>query len=235
MRSKRPTDSRAAAQFAADAEYAESIFRTALGDTPASIAALKRALEIDPEYAPAILSMGSVEYQLKRRASGKRMFFSLLALPEETEDLCKIIDEAGSFLIDVNEYADGLELFRLAAHRFPNVAEFQQGLGCCAGHEQFIDEALAACRRAIELDANNAVYVSDLGWTLVLAERYAEAEAMFLRALAMDPSHERTHANLEYCREKMVGKTASNYRLKEPTESGAPIQKSTRTRRAPRR
>jgi len=224
MRSKRSRDSRAAAQFAADAEYAESIFRTALGDTSASIAALKRALDIDPEYAPAILSMGSVEYQLKRRASGKRMFLSLLALPEETEDLCKIIDEAGSFLIDANEYADGLELFRLAAHRFPNVAEFQQGIGCCAGHEKFTDEALAASRRAVDLDATKAAYVSDLGWTLVLAERYMEAEVMFQRALAIDPSDERAQANLEYCREKMVKKPASNSQSDGRTASGSMTQ-----------
>ena len=128
-----------------------------------------------------------------------------------------------------------LELFRLAARRYPNIAEFQQGIGCCAGHEGFTDEALAACRRAIELDEKNAAYVSDLGWTLLLAERYADSEAMFLRALAMDPSHERTHADLEYCREKMVERAAPNYRSNEGTASGAPVQKSVRTRRAPRR
>ncbi len=235
MRSKRSRGSHASTQFAVEAEYAESIFRNALGDAPASIAALKRALTINPEYAPAILSMGSVEYQLRRRASGKRMFFSLLSLPEETEDLCKIIDEAGSFLIDTNEYADGLELYRLAARRFPNIAEFQQGIGCCAGHEGYIDEALAASRRAIDLDARNAAYVSDLGWTLVLAQRYLEAEVMFQRALAMDPAHERAQANLDYCREKMVARTASKSRSKGRTASGVPVQKSVRTRRSPSR
>jgi tetratricopeptide (TPR) repeat protein len=189
------------AQFAAEAAYAESIFRNALGDTAASITALQQALTFKPDYAPAILSMGSVEYQRQRQVEGKRLFFSLLSLPRGTEDLCKIIDEAGSFLIGVNEYADGLELFREAARKFPHVAAFQQGISCCAGHEGFIEEALAASRRAMELDPENAAYVSDLGWTLVLAKRYHEAEAAFLRALAMDPSNERAQANLQYCRE----------------------------------
>lgn len=205
MRSKRPRNSRATVQFAVEAAYAESIFRDALGDTSASIAALVRALTIDPEYAPAILSMGSVEYQRRRRASGKRLFFSLLSLPEKTEDLCKIIDEAGSFLIAIDEYADGLALFRSAARRFPDVAVFQQGLGCCASHEGFIDEALAASLRAVDLDSKNAAYVGDLGWTLLLAERHKEAEAMFQRALVMDPSNERARANLEHCRQQRMG------------------------------
>ena len=159
-----------------------------------------------PDYAPAILSMGSVEYQRQRRANGKKYFLSLLSLPQETEDLCKIIDEAGSFLIGVNEYADGRELYREAARKFPDVAELQQGLACCAGHEGAIDEALAASRRAVDLDPNNAVYVSDLGWTLVLDERFQEAEVTFHRALVMDPTNERAQANLGYCREKMAEK-----------------------------
>lgn len=235
MRSMRLRDSRASAQFAAEAAYAESIFRNALGDTSESVSALKRALIINPEYAPAMLSLGSIEYQRRRRANGKRLLFALLSLPEKTEDLYKIIDEAGSFLIDVNEYADGLELYRLAARRFPNIAEFQQGIGCCAGHEGFTDEALAASRRAIDLDPKNAAYVSDLGWTLLLAERYKEAEVMFQRALAMNSSYERAQANLEYCREKMVERTAFNSRSNRRAASGVRTQKPARARRSPRR
>jgi tetratricopeptide (TPR) repeat protein len=53
--------------FEAEAQYAESIFRNALGDIEASIAAAQRALEIKPDYAPAILTMGSIEYQRGKR------------------------------------------------------------------------------------------------------------------------------------------------------------------------
>src|SRR5437016_5966388 len=165
-------NSQTARLFAVEAAYAESIFRDAIGDTAASLAALREALTLKPDYAPAILSMGSVEYQRKRRARGRRLFFSLLSLPEDTEDLSEIIDKAGSFLIEIEQYADGLQLFREAASKFPEVAEFQEGIGCCAGHKGFIDEALAAGRRAIDLDPHNSAYMSDLGWTLLLAERY---------------------------------------------------------------
>jgi len=198
------SDSRTVRLFAAEAAYAESIFRDAIGDRAASLTALHEALRLKPDYAPAILSIGSIEYQRKRRARGRRLFFSLLALPEDTKDLSEIIDKAGSFLIDIEEYADALQLFREGASKFPKVAEFQEGIGCCAGHEGFIDEALAAGRRAIELDPHNSAYVSDLGWTLLLAERYQEAEATLLRATAMNPSNERARANLEYCRDQMA-------------------------------
>jgi len=189
--------------FAAEAAYAESIFRDALGDAAESVAALEAALTLKPDYAPAILSMGSLQYRRKRRADGKRLFFSLLSLAEETEDLSKIIDEAGGFLIDIEEYADGLELFRQAERRFANVAEFEEGIGCCAGHVVLIEEALAAGQRAVELAPNNSAYMSDLGWTLLLAGRYQEARATLERATRLDPSNERAQANLEYCRERM--------------------------------
>lgn len=238
-KAKKSKESRTAEQFAAAAEYAESIFRNALGDSAASIAALQKALTLKPDYAPALLSMGSVEYQRKRRAAGRRLFLSLLALPKNTRDLAEIIDEAGSFLIGIEEYADGFEFYREAARRFSADAAFQQGIGCCAGHEGFIQEALAASRRAIELDPANAAYVSDLGWTLVLAKRYQQAEATLQRAVRMDPSNEGAVANLEYCRMKIATSPhtrASNPAMRPTRIVTKPLRVPTpRKRRAARR
>jgi hypothetical protein len=57
----------------------------------------------------------------------------LFALPDDTKDLCVIIDKAGDFLIQLGRYEDGIALYRRAASRFPGAAVFHQGLGCCAG------------------------------------------------------------------------------------------------------
>ena len=206
-KAKQATDSDTSELFAAEGAYAESIFRSSLGDVSASIAALEQALSAKPDYAPAILSMGSVEYQRGNKYDGRRLFFSLLSLPKDATELCQIIDEAGGFLIGLKNYVDGLELFRAAAQAFPHIAAFHQGIACCAGHEGLQDEALAASQRAVELEPENAVYVSDLGWTLLVAERYKDAEAMFCEAIAMDPSNERAQANLVYCRQKMAKRT----------------------------
>ena len=87
--------------------------------------------------------MGSVEYQRGNRKEGRRLFLSLLSLPKDTEDLCEIIDEAGDFLTQTGNYADGLDLFRGAVQAFPDYAHFYEGAGCCAGHQGLFDEALA--------------------------------------------------------------------------------------------
>ena len=186
-------------QFNAEAAYAESIVRSALGDGEGCIAALEHSLKMLPTYAPAILSMGSVEYQRGRHARGRRLFLSLLDQPARTPDLCEILDEAGDFLIQRGAYADGLELYRRSAARFPRVAVFHQGLGCCAGHEGLHDEAVAASRAALALEPKNQKFVNDLGWSLYQAGSMDEARAVLKRAVAMDPANELAAENLRIC------------------------------------
>jgi len=185
--------------FAAEAAYADSIFRDAMGDLEGSRTSLERAIEIKPDYAPAILSMGSVHYQLGKRDQGQRLFVSLLSLPESTPDLCEILDKAGSFLIQFHEYEDGLFLYQAAVDRFPNVAILHQGIGCCAGHQGLYAEAVASSERALKLEPNNQGFMNDLGWSLFQAERLTEARQLLERAVSMDPSDDLARENLRIC------------------------------------
>lgn len=185
--------------FQVEAEYADSIFRCSMGDLEGSIACLERACKLMPTYAPALLSMGSVEYQRGRKARGKKLFMALLTLPAGTRDLHEIIDKAATFLIQFHATADGLELYRKAIARFPDVAVFYQGLGCCAGHEKLHEEALQASRRALELEPDNQQFMNDLGWTLLEAGNLIEARSTLERAVAMDPSDELARENLKHC------------------------------------
>jgi len=193
-----------AARFEAEAAYADSLFRTAMGDLTGAVAALGRALEFDPDYAPAIFSLGTVEYQRGKHAEGRRLFHVLLSQPAEAVDVCNIVDHAGEFLIGRQAYKDGLELYRAAALRFPHAAVFHQGVGCCAGHEGLHEEAIAASRRACELEPDNQRFASDLGWSLLEAGRLSEAEETLTRAVVMDPADELARENLRLCMTKVT-------------------------------
>lgn len=193
-----------AAQFEAEAAYADSIFCTVTGDLKGAVAALRRALEFDPEYAPAIFSLGTVEYQHGKRAEGRRLFQLLVSQPAEAVDVCDIVDHAGEFLIGRQAYKDGLDLYRAAALRFPHVGVFHQGVGCCAGHEGLHEEAIAASRRACELEPDNQRFANDLGWSLLEAGRLSEAEETLTRAVAMDPADELARENLRLCKTKLT-------------------------------
>ena len=190
-------------RFQAEAEYADSIFRCAMGDIEGAVSRLERAYELLPTYAPAVLSLGSVEYQRGMRAKGMKLFLELLALPQETEELHEIIDKAGTFLIQTHQHADGFELYTKALARYPDVAVFHQGLGCCAGHQGLHDVAIQASRRALELEPDNQEFVNDLGWSLLEAENLTEARSALERAVAMNPKDQLACENLRYCMEKI--------------------------------
>jgi len=191
-------------QFYAEGEYADSIFRDALGDREGSIVALKRALEALPTYAPAILSMGSVLYQVGRIGEGRELFQSLLSLPKNTTDICQIIDEAGAFLTRIGAYEDGMAVYRTAVTRYPDVAALWQGLGYCASNADLHEEAVSANQRALELEPDNQKLVNDLGWSLLQAGRLPQAKETLERAVSMDPSDELAKENLRLCRRQIA-------------------------------
>jgi Flp pilus assembly protein TadD len=193
-----------------------------MGDVTGAVAALNRALELAPGYAPAIFSLGTVEYQRGNRAAGRRLFHSLLSCRADTPDLCGIIDHAGDFLIGRGAYKNGLDLYRAAALRFPHIAVFHQGVGCCAGDEGLHEEAIAASRRALDLEPGNPRFVNDLGWSLLEAGRLSEAEETLSRAVTMDADDQLARENLRYCTMKLTKVPASSATRNSALESSAP-------------
>lgn len=194
--------------FAAEAAYADSIFRSMLGDSEGCVKALRRSLSCVATYAPAILALGTAEYQLRHFAQGRRLLFSLLALPGDTKDIVEIIDKAGDFLIQSSRYSEGLAFYRQAAARYPHVGVFQQGIGCCAGHEALCEEAISASRAALALEPDNQRFVNDLGWTLYEAGRFQEALAVLQRAVAMDKKDALAAENLKICSKRLRARPA---------------------------
>ncbi|MBI4369592.1 MAG: tetratricopeptide repeat protein [Elusimicrobia bacterium] len=187
------------ALFGAESAYADSMFRLALGDSQGSVDAIRGSLRCLPTYAPAILSMGSVEYQMKRSARGRDLFLSLLNLSDSAEDLHEIIEKAGDFLIQIKQFDHALELYRMAAKRFPRVVEFHDGVGHCADKQGFFKEAIAASRKALRLKPKNYHFVNNLGWCLYRAGRLREAQALLKGAVAMDKSNKIAQENLRMC------------------------------------
>ncbi|MBW2318479.1 MAG: hypothetical protein JRF24_07340 [Deltaproteobacteria bacterium] len=69
------------------------------------------ALAIDPLYGPAILAVDSNEYQLGRVEEAMKLFLTLATLQKDEEDLVIIIDKAGDFLIDQDDYENAFALY----------------------------------------------------------------------------------------------------------------------------
>ena len=91
---------RRAAQWALDSSHASMLMAEAINKPDLLHPVWHDAaapLAIDPEYAPAMLTVGTLEYQYGRVEEAMALFLKLTTLPADTEDLQEIIDKAGAF------------------------------------------------------------------------------------------------------------------------------------------
>lgn len=189
-----PTKRRAAADWEYHSSIATRMFNAAIALTGAEGLPSDDgfdgciALAIDPLYAPALLTVGTIEHQLGRPEEAMRLFLTLTTLPESEEDLPEIIDKAGDFLLDNEEYRSAAELYAAAAKAFPDVALYHSGLSYCHGKMNAFDEALSAARKTVELEPDDYYHLNDLGWTLFEAGRLDEAKSVLEQSVALSPA-----------------------------------------------
>ena len=145
-------------------------------------------LAIDPEYASAILTVGSLEYQYGRVDEAMLLFLKLTTLRADLDVLPEIIDQAGEFLIDAKDLANAERLYSAAVSDFPQVAIYHSGLGYCAGRNGRKEEAVAHAQRAVDLEPENCKLLNDLGYSLIESRQYEEAEKTLRRAVELAPA-----------------------------------------------
>ncbi len=144
-------------------------------------------LAIDPLYAPAILTVGSIEYQIGRVDEAMQLFLSLTALPKDEEDLATIIDKAGDFLIDQDDYENALALYSAAEKAFTDEVVYILGSGYCLGKLGRYEDSVKKHRRADALEPDNYKHLNDLGYSLFEAGRFDEAKEILEKSISLAP------------------------------------------------
>ena len=185
---------RAAAEWAYDVSISDSLFGAAVASLqgerlpapgwPPGFA----ALAIDPEYAPALLTVGCYEHRYGSKAEGMRLLLQLTQLSPKTTEWIKIIDKAGQSLMDAGDAPDTCRLYEAALAASPGEQEFIIGLGwalCRAGKQQ---EALPWLERAVANDPNNCSVLNDYGWGLSELGRFDEAQKTLEKAVQLAPA-----------------------------------------------
>lgn len=204
-----PEERRQAAEWAYDESVANRLFNRGLvlagqesavqEPWPDGIA----ALAIDPAYAPAMLTVGSIEYQLGRRDEATTLFHGLLMLPTDTPELEVIIDKAGDYLLSEKDFERAADLYAAASAIFPASTAILAGLAYCLGKLKRLAESVIVQRRALALDPNNYHLLNDLGWALTESGQFDEAEALLEKAMELaPPGDDLARNNLEEARRR---------------------------------
>ncbi|MCK4486686.1 MAG: tetratricopeptide repeat protein [Desulfobacterales bacterium] len=161
------------------------------------------ALAIDPMYAPAILTVGSIEYQLGRVEEAMKLFMTLATLPKDEEDLSTIIDKAGDFLIDQGDYENALAVYSAAEKAYPDETVYPNGSGYCLGKLGRYEDSVEKHRRADALEPDNYKHLNDLGYSLLQAGKLDEAEEVLQKSISLaPPDYEFSRNNLSELKEK---------------------------------
>lgn len=223
LRSKYASESKSERRLAADREYhagiAEELFSNVLARAGQSESGLGRsnwpsgisALAIDPLYAPAILTVGSHEYLFGRVDEAMNLFLTLTKLPKDEEDLSEIIDKAGDFLIDNDDYDNALALYSAAERAYPKVALYFIGSGYCLGKLGRYADGVEKHRQADLLEPNNYEHLNDLGYSLLEAGRFDESERVLKRSISLAPGdYEFSRNNLKELRKRKKAKESTH-------------------------
>jgi tetratricopeptide (TPR) repeat protein len=202
---------RMAAQWEYDSAMASDLFSMARINSGAEMLPQPKwppgflALAIDPLFAPALLTVGSLEYQHGFVKEAIELFLTLTTLPEDEEDLAEIIDKAGDFLIDHEDLENALELYLSAERSYPTQALHYIGSGYCYFKLGNLEEAIRKDRMAVELEPDNYLHLNDLGYSLLEAGLFEEAERLLKRSISLAPpdyQFARNNLDLLYERQK---------------------------------
>ncbi|HET90452.1 MAG TPA: tetratricopeptide repeat protein, partial [Chloroflexi bacterium] len=157
---------------------------SALGRHDEALAAYRRAVELDPDYATPHNGLGNVYSDLGRHDEAIAAYHRAVELdPEDAYPH----NGLGTVYAALGRYDDAVAAFQRAIQLDPDDAP-HNGLGNVYRDLGRHDEAIAAYRRAVELDPEDAYPHNGLGNVYSDLGRHEEALAAYRRAVELDPA-----------------------------------------------
>jgi TolB-like protein/DNA-binding winged helix-turn-helix (wHTH) protein/Flp pilus assembly protein TadD len=175
-------------------------------DSLKSVEYFRRAIELDPDFAPAYAGLADAyNYSPESRSEkGPRVRAAL----EKALALDATLAEAHATLANVSlfddwDWPEAERRFRRAIELDPNHPTAHHWYAYYLAAMGRLDEALAEIRRAQELDPLSLIINTDVGQLLHFARRDAEAVEQLRKTIEMDPRFVMAHHRLAEVYERM--------------------------------
>ena len=157
---------------------------------------LKRALELDPEYANAINDLGTLAVDQKNYGEAETYLKRALELDSKNVEA---LYNLGLVAKDQRRYDDAKAYLKKALALNPAYFKALNNLGVIAMEQGQNDEAVAYLKRALELKPDHANALSNLGKLAMDQKRLEEAMTYLKKALELDPKCVPALHNLGLC------------------------------------
>lgn len=132
--------------------------------TPAILADKPLEVTSTPTINPAELALAhyqrGVTYHIQKRFSQAELAYKAALAADPTSG--KVYNALGNLYLDLQQPAEALQMFSLAAQTEPKVAEWWRNLGVVQANEGHLIEAAAALENAVRLDPGNLALIDEL-------------------------------------------------------------------------
>jgi tetratricopeptide (TPR) repeat protein len=150
-----------------------------------AIAHYRRAIALEPGYAPAYNNLGRALREENRAGEAADSYQHALDLQP---DFATADYNFANLLLDEGKPAAAVEHFESAIRKEPPSADVHNNFGIALASLGRTDEALREFRQAIDLDRTSAKAYRNLGDTLASRGHWPEAISALRRAVDLDPN-----------------------------------------------
>jgi len=147
----------------------------------ASIEAYKEAIKIKPDFNDAYYGLGATYFDAKKYNEAAEAFKYVV---EKQPDDIDAIEALGLANERLGRYSEASENYKQSI--IINPPKKYKTLGFTYTMSGNYEEAIDSCKKALELDPNNAKLYSNLGFAYTLSGRYEDAIKSCLQAISID-------------------------------------------------
>jgi Flp pilus assembly protein TadD len=171
------------------------------GQLDKAVAALERALEINPDSIEALSNLATIWFGEKQLDKAEELLRRAYELNPNHPD---VLNNLAGVLTVQGEWGEALPLCRQALRMNPHSADLHFNLGRVAHQAERWEEVISAYSKGLELQPNVADAMSGLAVACNIMGRFDEAKRLYYQALELKPDKPDLHAGLLGLEERSV-------------------------------